>query len=873
MKKLKLLLFSVFALATNSIFAESRTFDEIQTIANKTLEKSGNIYLADVKTVNGDTVCYTFKGNNGGYAIVSADTRVPALLAYSGDGDLNPELQGMLNVFVANIDINRHKNMEFHSSTSGSELRATRITDSPIAPLLKNIAWGQYAPFNLNAPTIKGTQSPVGCSATAIAQLLTYYRYPAATFSDIPAYTTMTEKIDVSGVGKGTKFDWNNILDTYEEGYTEAQAKAASDLVSVVDAAAEMDFGEEESGCYKTCIAELVNVFGFDPDLIRISYRHSYTFEEWSHLIYNELKENRPVLMAGSSMTKGHRFLCDGIDENGLFHINWGWNGHYNGYYDLAILNPNTTTEVGSSETNDGYSKDNYIIYGIVPDNGVADAIDRSTVIDAVGVSYVKSENNKFFQFYSYVNNTLEEKKIRLSSGYIDENGNVVNIGYSMDTLVASPFIVYNQDHVYNLNVSGFQEGKIYKVGLIESEDGKTWIPSGGFNNVNLMYTVKNGEVTVVEDHEISAFVEMTDFNSTYQYAHGTIHLRNTGSREYYDAVYLFTNSIDTFPEYSSFGSYVTIESEDSSEVDFKFVPISDTVYYWLTDPKMNVLTKGVAYKSNKEFRLKASVVIDTTATGAFVCRLNVKNEGDAYYDNIVVITLNHENGFYTIKPHLYLKPGEETALSNIIPNEFEYSRYTVYDCNGALLVIDNMGGGLANSGEVSVNFNCNRYRSSDQIVEGNLIINNGTSEPYSATYILEIDTTGNFEGREIASYTVDIPAHSLENIPLSLAVGSDTCDLIIYKQGDQRKLRYTVYAQKDFGTEIAETVASDNSNLKIWAMDGTVVVEATDDASLLISTIDGRVLVSRRLHKGDIFRQDFPSAIYIVNGRKILVR
>ena len=62
--------------------------------------------------------------------------------------------------------------------------------------------------------------------------------------------------------------------------------------------------------------------------------------------------------------------------------------------------------------------------------------------------------------------------------------------------------------------------------------------------------------------------------------------------------------------------------------------------------------------------------------------------------------------------------------------------------------------------------------------------------------------------------------------------------------------MRYTVYAQKDFGTEIAETVASDNSNLRIWAMDGTVVAEATDDASLLISTIDGRVLVSRRLHK-----------------------
>ena len=111
MKKLKLLLFSALALATNSIFAESRTFDEIQTIANKTLVNSGNVYLADVKTANGDTVCYTFKGNNGGYAIVSADTRVPGLLAYSKDGEINQELQEMLNVFVENIDKNRHQNI------------------------------------------------------------------------------------------------------------------------------------------------------------------------------------------------------------------------------------------------------------------------------------------------------------------------------------------------------------------------------------------------------------------------------------------------------------------------------------------------------------------------------------------------------------------------------------------------------------------------------------------------------------------------------------------------------------------------------------------------------------------------------------------
>lgn len=96
-----------------------------------------------------------------------------------------------------------------------------------------------------------------------------------------------------------------------------------------------------------------------------MSFRSSYTLDAWSQLIYNELKENRLVLMSGSTILTGHRFFCDGVDKNGLFHINWGWDGHFNGYYDLALLNPNTTSETGSSSSTDGYSKDNYrmVIY------------------------------------------------------------------------------------------------------------------------------------------------------------------------------------------------------------------------------------------------------------------------------------------------------------------------------------------------------------------------------------------------------------------------------------------------------------------------------------------------------------------------------
>lgn len=869
MKKLKLLLFPVLAFATNSIFAESRTFDEVQTIANKTLVNSDKVHLADARTVDGDTVCYTFKGENGGYAIVSADTRVPALLAYSNDGEIYPEMQDVLDIFVNNIDNNLHQNMVL--SSSSSELRATRITNNPIEPLLKKIAWGQADPFNLNTPTIDGKKTPVGCAATAVAQLLYYYRYPEATLFDIPAYTTATEKIEVAGVAKGTLFDWKNMIDQYEGKYTETQAKAVSDLMSVVGAAVEMDYGADESYSSKSCAEELVNLFGYDPELIRVSFRSSYTFNQWSQLIYNELKNNRPVLMSGSTMTRGHRFLCDGIDKDGLFHINWGWNGHYDGYFDLAVLNPNTTTEPGSSLSNDGYTKESYIVYGIQPDNGKVDEKKDLSEVDALSVQYT-FKNGNYHLFFSFANFSSEQKKIQIASGYLDEDGNVVKV-VKGDEMEMSPYAFYKQTTAYGMNTSTFKEGKSYKVGLVESSDGVNWRPCNGFENVSYTFTVKDGVVSLVDSYELSASVEMTDFNYIGQYAHGVIHLSNSGTKEYYNSIYMMINSIDERPEVASYGAYVTSEAGDRNDVEFKIVPVSDTVYYWLMDVNMNVLDSGAVYKQDKEFKLVAALQIDTTDAGDLICRLDVKNEGDSYYDNFVVVSLNYDGGYYTIKPQLYLKPGEETVINTYIPNEFNYTRYSVYDCNSYLVLINDIGGDLLNSGEVVVNFTSSRYNTSDQTVVGNLVINNGTSEPHMGTYIVELDTTGDFSGTKLAAFTVDVPANSSENIPLSLFVGLDSCSLVVYREGDLRRSRYTMYARYDGKTEIEDLMATDNSMLKIWAMEGSIVAEAKDNVSLQISTIDGRILVSRRLRKEEIFQQNFPSAIYIVNGRKIVVR
>ena len=43
-------------------------------------------------------------------------------------------------------------------------------------------------------------------------------------------------------------------------------------------------------------------------------------------------------------VTQGaHAWVCDGYDASGDFHMNWGWAGYEDGYYNLNALNPANT--------------------------------------------------------------------------------------------------------------------------------------------------------------------------------------------------------------------------------------------------------------------------------------------------------------------------------------------------------------------------------------------------------------------------------------------------------------------------------------------------------------------------------------------------
>ena len=171
-----------------------------------------------------DASYYVFNATPGqGYVIVSGNNCTESILGYSEKGtfDVNnvPEgLQWLLNMYDEQISLLDRSGI----TTNHTKAQAQQV-HRPIAPLLKTL-WNQGDPYNLLCPRYyreDGTQgdlSATGCVATAIAQVMSFYRYPSQTKRMIPGYSQVYSTVDgekrvqLRNIPSGSVIDWNNIL-------------------------------------------------------------------------------------------------------------------------------------------------------------------------------------------------------------------------------------------------------------------------------------------------------------------------------------------------------------------------------------------------------------------------------------------------------------------------------------------------------------------------------------------------------------------------------------------------------------------------------------------------------------------------------------
>lgn len=309
---------------------------------------------------------YVFNAkDNAGYVIVSGDDRTEEILAFSEQGSLDVEnapenLKWWLGYYERVI-----KSLGTKSYARRVESRAAKED----IPYLIKTTWSQTAPYNNDCPEIGTGKCLTGCLATAMAQVMNYWQYPAS-IEEIPAYDPIYDRLFGPSMKAlpQTEFNWT-ALQKDDKADAEFKTEVAK-LCLYCGQSVRMGYATDNLGGSRALdgigIVGLVKHFKYDKGT-RYIFRGAFSDSAWEDSIYNELKNGRPVIYSGQSEAAngaapyGHTFICDGykeVDNVGYFHINWGWGTDpTNAYYLLSLPQVSGYT----------FSEDQSAVIGIQP--------------------------------------------------------------------------------------------------------------------------------------------------------------------------------------------------------------------------------------------------------------------------------------------------------------------------------------------------------------------------------------------------------------------------------------------------------------------------------------------------------------------------
>lgn len=234
-----------------------------------------------------------------------------------------------------------------------SKVKNTKKKIEPILPF----TWGQGAPFNNLLPLDPATGKTVitGCVQTALAQVMAYYgcmgikgkKYRRG-IPPTPSYTTSSgtkSQQVLPALGGVEQFDYDNLNFKKNSDFKTAESKkAVGELMQHLGYMNKANYtSSNTTASTRNSVSNVKNYIHLasNPKMIYASDG----IEIFNESVYSELEQGYPVIMGGynSKGNGGHTFVCDGYDPStDKYHFNWGWNGSYNGWFDMSLLNAGT---------------------------------------------------------------------------------------------------------------------------------------------------------------------------------------------------------------------------------------------------------------------------------------------------------------------------------------------------------------------------------------------------------------------------------------------------------------------------------------------------------------------------------------------------
>ena len=367
-------------------------------------------------------------------------------------------------------------------------MRASVNNATPVVEPLVTTRWNQGEPYNLLCPydSSVGVTCPTGCAATSMAQLINYHEWPVqgkGTKSYNSSYGRLTVDFFKS------VYDWANMKDRYESYYdedknvvnewTDTEANAVAKLMYDCGVALEMGYGPYSSGAADTEMPlALCNYFNYHADLIT---RDGHTVDEFLARIKEELDNSRPLVFNGQGSGGGHSYIVDGYDSNDYLHVNWGWGGISDGYFNVSYMNPD---DLGTGGGSGGFNEMQSIVVAYPDETGegsvgqnVMRLVDSSMwgggdgYVKALQESIVKGEDFKV-EYYGIWNMVNLDYIGEFALGIFDSNGKILSVTASNDIFIGRFNLTYYPETlVANEELAALPDGD-YTIRMISRQQG-----------------------------------------------------------------------------------------------------------------------------------------------------------------------------------------------------------------------------------------------------------------------------------------------------------------------------------------------------------------------------------------------------------------
>ena len=501
----------LIAICVSALFANGKQISQNAALsAARKYSRTGQV--APAKNLRSDKTnnapYYAFNLEQG-YVIVSGDDEMTELVGYAENGffdaeNVPPQMQLWLDGYA-----------EYVAAVQSGKAKARKIllSDSPsvvVEPLVST-KWNQDAPFNNFAPEYtddnNNTQRcATGCAATAMAQIMKFHNWPE---QGVGHYSYEHQSFGtISSNFSEHVYDWTNMIDRYNNGeYSNVQADAVALLMKDCGVSLNMNYGPVSGASIYSYTPAFKNYFRYSSRTVN---RSGCETAEFTRIITDEPQEGRPIIYCGTGEDGGHAFVVDGYDTNYFLHVNWGWGGYSDGYFDMNYMDP-TGLGIGGGS---GAFKWNQ---GIVLARPLKDGVEPYEFIqqlcfvlfnDVQGGIFCKQEMpaNKGDDVTILLRNTAnlsgESFFGSLNVGVFDDSGALVTMGNEEriennngELLEFQSGRLYSVDLPMTLNTAGIADGN-YIVRAMSKANGNVWRKFASTDCLNM--TVADGKVSLV---------------------------------------------------------------------------------------------------------------------------------------------------------------------------------------------------------------------------------------------------------------------------------------------------------------------------------------------------------------------------------------